>query len=68
MRYAYGFGVMAGDGPTWMGTTAARPGANAEVHATTDGAWSAAVLANRDPPLATEMFRYIQGVVKAGGC
>ncbi len=68
LRYGYGFGVMAGDGLTWTGHNGGTPGANAEIHATTDGAWSAAVLANRDPPLATEMFRYIQGVVKAGGC
>lgn len=68
MRYGYGFGVMAGEGVTWAGHNGGTPGANAEIHATTDGAWSAAVLANRDPPLATEMFRYIQGVVKAGGC
>lgn len=68
MRYAYGFGVMAEDGLTWTGHNGGTPGANAEIHATTDGAWSAAVLANRDPPLATEMFRYIQGVAKAGGC
>lgn len=68
MRYAYGFGVMMDGAVTWAGHNGGTPGANAEVHATTDGAWSAAVLANRDPPMATEMFRYIQGVVKAGGC
>lgn len=68
LRYAYGFGVMAGDGLTWAGHNGGTPGANAEIHGTTDGAWSAAVLANRDPPVATEMFRYIQGVIKAGGC
>src|SRR5262249_8140295 len=60
--------VMEGGGPTWTGHNGGTPGANAGVHATTDGAWSAAVLANRGPPLPSEISRYIRGVVRAGGC
>ena len=60
LKYAYGFGATEIAGRQWFGHNGGTPGANAEVIATQDGTWSIVVLANRDPPMATQMLRYIQ--------
>ena len=68
LSYAYGFGVTTAVGRAWFGHNGGTPGANAEVIASADGKWFIAALANRDPPLATEMLRYIQRVLETGSC
>jgi CubicO group peptidase (beta-lactamase class C family) len=61
--YGFGFGVGAFEGQSWYGHNGGTLGANAEVAAFPDRGWSLVVLANRDPPAATDLFRYARALI-----
>jgi CubicO group peptidase (beta-lactamase class C family) len=69
--YGYGFGVGAFEGQRWFGHNGGTLGANVEVAAFPDDGWSIVILSNRDPPAATELFRYVRGLIvspRPGDC
>ncbi|HEX8261515.1 MAG TPA: serine hydrolase domain-containing protein [Allosphingosinicella sp.] len=70
-RYGFGFGVGAFEGHRWFGHNGGNLGANVEVAAFPDDGWSIVVLSNRDPPAATDLFRYARGLItspRPGDC
>lgn len=61
--YGYGFGVGTTDGVRWYGHNGGAFGANSEVAAFPETGLSIVVLANRDPPAATDLFRWLRELV-----
>lgn len=61
--YGYGFGVGAFEGHRWFGHNGGTLGANVEVAAFPDDGWSIVILSNRDPPAATDLFRYARDLI-----
>ncbi|HEX8620672.1 MAG TPA: serine hydrolase domain-containing protein [Allosphingosinicella sp.] len=71
LAYGLGFGVGAFEGHRWFGHNGGNLGANVEVAAFPDDGWSIVILANRDPPAATELFRYARALIaspRPGDC
>jgi CubicO group peptidase (beta-lactamase class C family) len=69
--YGFGFGAGAFEGRRWFGHNGGNLGANVEIAAFPDDGRSIVVLSNRDPPAATELFRYARGLIAKpgpGGC
>jgi CubicO group peptidase (beta-lactamase class C family) len=59
-QYGMGFGVGTFEGHRWFGHNGGAPGVNAEAVAFPDDGVVAVVLANRDPPLASALFRELR--------
>ncbi len=59
-QYGYGFGVGIENGHPWFGHNGGTPGANTEFAVFPDDRLTVAVLANRDPPMATAMFAFVK--------
>lgn len=58
-KYAYGFGDNQPDGVRWFGHNGGAPGMNGELRIYPGSGYVVAVLANLDPPAATELARFI---------
>lgn len=70
LYYGYGFGTSSFAGHRWIGHNGGAPGVNAEAIMFPDDDVVLVVLANRDPPSATKVFRAVRdAVLKTGeGC
>ncbi|HEX8572449.1 MAG TPA: serine hydrolase domain-containing protein [Allosphingosinicella sp.] len=62
-HYGFGFGAGTFEKLRWFGHNGGNPGANVEVAAFPDEGWSLVVLSNRDPPAATDLFRYVRALI-----
>jgi CubicO group peptidase (beta-lactamase class C family) len=60
LAYGLGFGVGTFEGHRWFGHNGGSPGVNAEAIAFPDDRAVMIVLANRDPPVATQVFRELR--------
>jgi CubicO group peptidase (beta-lactamase class C family) len=58
--YGFGFGVGRFSGHRWFGHNGGAPGVNAEATVFPEERVIVVVLANRDPPMATAMFRQVR--------
>ena len=58
--YGFGFGISDVSGARWVGHNGGTMGANIEFWFDPNGEWTVVVLANRDPPIATQMMRQIR--------
>jgi CubicO group peptidase (beta-lactamase class C family) len=58
-KYAYGFSDVRQDGIRWFGHGGGAPGMNGDLRIYPDAGYVIAVLANLDPPAATEVSRFI---------
>lgn len=65
-RYAYGFGDKAGDGDRIVGHNGGAPGMNAQLDIHWNTGYTVVVLANLDPPAATEWAKYISDRLPTG--
>ncbi|HTA64487.1 MAG TPA: serine hydrolase domain-containing protein [Xanthomonadaceae bacterium] len=63
LGYGMGFGVGSEAGKRWFGHNGGTPGANVEFAEFPDEQWTLAVLSNRDPPVASNMFRYLKDLL-----
>jgi CubicO group peptidase (beta-lactamase class C family) len=61
--YGFGFGVGRFDGHRWFGHNGGAPGVNAEATAFPDDQTAIVVLADRDPPAATAVFRQLRAAI-----
>lgn len=61
--YGFGFGVGRFDGHRWFGHNGGAPGVNAEAIEFPDDQVTVVVLANRDPPSATILFRLLRAAL-----
>jgi CubicO group peptidase (beta-lactamase class C family) len=58
-KYAYGFGDTTTGGVRWFGHGGGAPGMNGDLRIYPESGYTIAVLANLDPPAATEISRFI---------
>ncbi|HTD29468.1 MAG TPA: serine hydrolase domain-containing protein [Xanthomonadaceae bacterium] len=63
LSYGMGFGVGSESGKRWFGHNGGAPGANVEFAEFPDDQWTLAVFSNRDPPVASNMFRYLKDML-----
>ena len=68
LYYGFGFGTGSADGHRWFGHNGGAPGVNAEANMFPDDKLIIVVLANRDPPSATLLFRALREAALRGGC
>jgi D-alanyl-D-alanine carboxypeptidase len=68
LNYGLGFGTSSYDGHRWFGHNGGAPGVNAEVVRFPNDDVTIVVLANRDPPAASELLRAIRPKLLTGGC
>ncbi len=61
--YGMGFGVGTEDGKRWFGHNGGTAGANAEFAEFPEDQWTLEVLSNRDPPVASTLFRYLKDLL-----
>ena len=67
LHYGFGFGTGTFENHAWFGHNGGAPGLNAEAVMLPDDDLIIVVLANRDPPAATQVFRAVrQAVLHAG--
>jgi CubicO group peptidase (beta-lactamase class C family) len=59
-RYGFGFGVGIEEGRRWFGHNGGTLGANTEFTVFPEDELTLTVLANRDPPMASDMFAYLR--------
>lgn len=63
VSYGMGFGVGSEGGKRWFGHNGGAPGANTEFAEFPDAQWTLSVFSNRDPPVASKMFRYLKNLI-----
>ena len=63
LDYGFGFGVGAVEGHRWFGHNGGAPGVNTEAAAFPEDRTAVVVLSNRDPPVATTLFRKLKEVL-----
>jgi CubicO group peptidase (beta-lactamase class C family) len=61
--YGFGFSVGTEAGKKWFGHNGGTLGANAEFAVFPNQQWTLTVLSNRDPPTATNMFKYLRALL-----
>jgi|KBSMisStandDraft_5_1062788.scaffolds.fasta_scaffold1448031_2 CubicO group peptidase (beta-lactamase class C family) len=62
-HYGFGFGVGTMSGHRWFGHNGGALGLNAEFIIFPDDQWTVVVLSNRDPPMATNLLRYVNDML-----
>jgi len=67
LYYGFGFGTGSFEGHRWFGHNGGAPGVNAEAIMFPDDDLVIVVLANRDPPTATSLFRALRAAVLRSG-
>ena len=60
LDYGFGFGVGVADGHRWFGHNGGSPGANVETAVFPDDHAALVVMANRDPPVASRLYRQLR--------
>jgi CubicO group peptidase (beta-lactamase class C family) len=71
LHYGFGFGTGRYENHAWFGHNGGAPGLNAEAVMFPDDGLIVVVLANRDPPVASQVFRSVRDALlkdSAGGC
>lgn len=67
LYYGFGFGTGSFEGHRWFGHNGGAPGVNAEAIMFPDDDLVIVVLANRDPPTATSLFRALRAALLRSG-
>ncbi|WEJ98130.1 MAG: serine hydrolase [Candidatus Sphingomonas phytovorans] len=68
LGYGLGFGTSSFEGHNWFGHNGGAPGLNAEAVVFPEDGVTVFVLANRDPPMASELLRAARATIFAGKC
>lgn len=63
LNYGMGFGVGSEGGHRWFGHNGGTAGANVEFAEFPEEQWTLSVFSNRDPPVASTMFRYLKDLL-----